>query len=106
MISLPGRFWEDKEWIFAHYSELLRTYKNMWIAVLSKKIIAASPNLGKVEELKAKTGKEHIPVIFLEDGSHVHQYQSDQTARRAKLFRMYFLSKTGLLFPIFKECLH
>lgn len=70
--SLPRRFWEDKEWVFAHYSELLRTYQNMWIAVLNKKIIAASPNLGKVEEIKAKTGKKHIPVIFLEDGSHVY----------------------------------
>ena len=72
MIKLPKRFWDDKEWIFAHYSELLRTYRNMWIAVLNKKIIAASPNLGKVEEIKAKIGKKHIPVIFLEDGSHVY----------------------------------
>ena len=27
---------------------------------------------GKVEEIKAKTGKKHIPLIFLEDGSHVY----------------------------------
>lgn len=72
MLRLPQRFWEDKEWVFAHYSELVRKYPNMWIAVLNKKIIGASPDLGKVEEVKADTGKKHIPVIFLEDGSHVY----------------------------------
>ena len=72
MISLPERFWQDKEWAFAHYSELLRMYKNMWIAVLNKNIIAASPNIGKVEEIKVKKGRKHIPVIFLDDGSHVY----------------------------------
>jgi hypothetical protein len=72
MINLPKRFWEDKEWVFAHYSELLKKYRNMWIAVLNKKIIAASPNPGKVEEIKSKTGNKHIPLIFLEDGSHVY----------------------------------
>lgn len=72
MLKLPKRFWEDKEWAFANYSELLRQYPNMWIAVLNKKIISASPDLGKVEAMKAKTGKKHIPVIFLEDGSHVY----------------------------------
>ncbi len=72
MIKLPKRFWEDKEWAFAHYSELLEKYQNMWIAVLNKKIIAASPDLGKVEEIKAKAEDKHIPVIFLEDGSHVY----------------------------------
>jgi hypothetical protein len=72
MIKLPKRFWEDKEWVFAHYSELLKKHPNMWIAVLNKEIIGASPDLGKVEEIKAKTGKKHIPVIYLEDGSHVY----------------------------------
>jgi hypothetical protein len=72
MLSLPKRFWEDKEWAFAHYSELVREYPNMWIAVLNKKIIGASTDLGRVEKAKADTGKEHIPVIFLEDGSHVY----------------------------------
>lgn len=72
MIKLPNRFWEDKEWAFAHYSELLKQHPNEWVAVLNKKIIAASNDLGKVEEIKAKTGKKHIPVIFLEDGSHVY----------------------------------
>lgn len=73
MLRLPKRFWEDKEWVFAHYSELVREYPNMWIAVLNKKIVGASPDLGKVEEAKIGTGgKKHIPIIFLEDGSHVY----------------------------------
>ncbi len=73
MIKLPKRFWEDKEWVFANYSELLKKHPNMWVTVLDKKIIAASSNLGKVEEIKVRTGKKHIPVIFLEDGSHVYR---------------------------------
>lgn len=72
MLRLPRRFWEDKEWTFTHYSELVKKYPNMWIAVLNKRIIGASPDLEKVEEAKAGTGKKHIPVIFLEDGSHVY----------------------------------
>jgi hypothetical protein len=72
MLRLPKQFWEDKEWAFAHYSELVKKYPNMWIAVLNKKIISASPNLEEIEEAKTKIGKKHIPVIFLEDGSHVY----------------------------------
>lgn len=72
MINIPGRFWEDKEWVFSHYSELLKKHPNMWIAVLNKKIIGASTDLGKVEEIKAKAGEKHIPVIFMDDGSHVY----------------------------------
>ncbi|MDI6792054.1 MAG: DUF5678 domain-containing protein [bacterium] len=72
MLRLPKRFWEDKEWAFTHYSELVKKHPNMWIAVLNKSIIGVSSDLGKVEEIKVKTGKRHIPVIFLEDGSHVY----------------------------------
>jgi hypothetical protein len=69
----PKEFWEDQKWGFKHYSELVRKYPDQWVAIRDKKVVA-SGDLAEVElEAKRKTGKEDIPVIFVESGSHIYR---------------------------------
>jgi len=71
--QIPARFWEDEEWAYENYAELLNLYPNKWVAIVDKKVVAVSDGSGKIlEEARAKTGEDHIAMVFIEDGSHVY----------------------------------
>ena len=71
--KLPQRFWDDREWGYAHYGELAKRYGNQWVVIVNHKAVAASRNLKEAEETaRAKTGEAHVPVIFVELGGHVY----------------------------------
>ncbi len=73
LAEIPERFWEDEAWAYENYSDLLRLYPNRWIAIVDKKVVAVSDGSGNIlKEAKAKTGEKHVPIVFLEDGSHVY----------------------------------
>lgn len=70
---ISKEFWEDQQWGFQHHSDLLGRYKDMWVAIVNKKVVSAGEDLGKVEEeAKQKTGKKQIPVLFVECGAHIY----------------------------------
>jgi hypothetical protein len=71
--QIPPRFWEDEEWAYEHYAELLNLYPNKWVAIVGKKVVAVSDGSGKIlEEARTKTAQAHIAMVFIEDGSHVY----------------------------------
>lgn len=73
MKTISKEFWEDQQWGLKHHSELIDKYKDMWVAIVDKKIVSAGEDLGKVEEeAKQKTGKKQIPVFFVECGAHIY----------------------------------
>jgi hypothetical protein len=73
MSQIPPRFWEDEEWAYAHYAELLNQYPNKWVAIVDKEVVAVSDGSGRIlDEARAKTGRTHIAMVFIEDGSHVY----------------------------------
>src|SRR3989338_4272449 len=64
-LTISKEFWDDQQWGFQHHQELIRKYKDQWIAIVNKQVVSAGVDLGKVEtEAKQKTGKEEIPVFF------------------------------------------
>lgn len=66
-------FWEDLRWGEKHHTELLKKYRDQWVAVHNKKIVASGENLEKVKtEARKKTGKEWVPVLFVEGGEHIY----------------------------------
>ena len=68
----PREFWEDQDWGFKHYSDLVKKYPDKWVAIVHKEVIAAG-DLEKVEkEAEKKVGKKHVPVLFVESGSHIY----------------------------------
>ncbi len=68
----PKEFWRDEKWGFKHYSELVRKYPDRWVAIVNRKVVASGDLKVVEEEAKKKTGKKHIPVIFVESGSHIY----------------------------------
>ncbi len=66
-------YWEDLRWGERNHTEFLKTYKDQWVAVLNKKVVAAGVNLKCVEEeAQRKTGKAEIPVLYVDCGEHIY----------------------------------
>ena len=54
------------------YTKLLEKYRDEWVAIVNKEVVAAGKDLGKVEkEAKRKTGRDPA-VMFVESGSHIY----------------------------------
>jgi hypothetical protein len=73
-LNIEGRFWDDQDWAFQHYPELVVKYAAQWIAVYNREVVASGQDVGQVEEQAAhKTGqpKENIAVIFIEAGDQI-----------------------------------
>ena len=68
----PKEFWDDKEWAFGHYSELMQRYPRCWIAIVNKEVVSAGSDLKKVrEEAQKRTHRKEIPLIFVEGEASV-----------------------------------
>lgn len=73
MKPISKEFWEDQQWGFQHHTELLRQFKDQWIAISDKKVVSSGLDLGKVKEKARKvTKKKEIPVMFVECGAHLY----------------------------------
>jgi hypothetical protein len=73
-LKIETQVWDDQDWAFQHYSDLVAKYGNQWIAVYNQRVVASGHDLGQVEEQAAnKTGqaKEKIAVIFVEAGNQI-----------------------------------
>ena len=71
---IPKRYWQDQQWAFGHYPELVKRYKNRWVAVVDRRVVAASKSSVKAQEqARAKTGRQlPIAVVYVETGRHVY----------------------------------
>ncbi|MGQ9627938.1 MAG: DUF5678 domain-containing protein [Anaerolineae bacterium] len=58
---------EDQQWALENYGDLCGKYPDKWIAIVDKKVVAAGDNIEKIRaEAFQKTGREDVPVIFVE----------------------------------------
>jgi hypothetical protein len=75
---VPKEFWEDEDWAYDNYNELVRKYPDQWVSIVEKHVIAAGDNRAKVIELaKRKAGKKDFPTIFLEKKIRVYKNQCE-----------------------------
>ncbi|MBI4919046.1 hypothetical protein HY837_03890 [archaeon] len=73
MIDTDPVFWEDLKWGETHHTELLENYRDKWVAINNKVIVAAGEDLSEVmNKAKSLTGKEEVPVLFIDCGDHVY----------------------------------
>ena len=74
-MKIPEPFWKDSHWIEKHYSKLMETYPDQWIAVVNQQVTAHGKNMAKVKrEAAGKTKSQAFPVVFIECGNHVYRY--------------------------------
>lgn len=70
----PKEYWDDRDWVHEHISEITEQYPNQWIAVVDKQVVAAGKVIAEVRnEAEQKTGRKHFPVIFAERGIRVYK---------------------------------
>ena len=70
----PKRFWEDDHWAQEHYQTLLECYPHQWVAILNKAVVAAHEDLKILKKIISKKTKSIVPVLYVEDASHVYAY--------------------------------
>ncbi len=72
-MAMDKRLLEDLDWAEEHHSELLRKYRDQWIAVYNKHVIAAGELGGEVEkEASTKLGKKRPALYFVDSGSSIY----------------------------------
>ncbi|MBI3330669.1 MAG: hypothetical protein HYZ96_00995 [Candidatus Omnitrophica bacterium] len=71
---IPKSYWQDQDWAFQHYPELVKRYGDRWVAVVNRRVVAASKSSVKAQEqARAKTGRRlPIAVVYVETGRHVY----------------------------------
>jgi len=68
----PKEYFEDIEWAESNYSELQKEFRNKWVAIVGKKVVAFGDSIKRIrEDARKKTGVKHIPILFVESGSNI-----------------------------------
>ena len=70
----PKSYWQDQDWAFEHYPALAKRYGNRWVAVVNRRVVAASKSSVRAQkQARAKTGRQlPIAVVYVETGRHVY----------------------------------
>lgn len=73
MAKIDPCFWEDLRWGEKHHGELLKEYKDLWVAISEKKVVAAGDHGAEVlAAAQKKTGKEQVPLLYVDCGEHIY----------------------------------
>ncbi|MBI4257720.1 MAG: hypothetical protein HY619_02080 [Thaumarchaeota archaeon] len=72
-LTISKEFWEDMKWGREHYGELQKQYKNMWVAIVARKVVSYGKDGTKVREEAARlTGRKEIYMTFVESGVAIY----------------------------------
>lgn len=72
-LTVSKEFWEDVKWEEEHYAELQRQYKDKWIAIAGRRVVAYGKDLGKVEEEARRiTGSKEVYTTYIESGAAIY----------------------------------
>lgn len=67
------RFLEDLDWAGAHHTALLKRYRDQWVAIYKKQVVAHGTSLAQVKRAaQVKTGRKRIPVYFVDSGANIY----------------------------------
>ncbi len=72
-MKVQDRFLEDLDWAGEHHTELLAKYRDQWVAVCDRQIVAHRISITKVRKTaQVKTGNKHIPLYFVDSSSNIY----------------------------------
>lgn len=73
IMKTSNRFLEDLDWAGAHHTALLKHYRDQWVAIYKKQVVAHGTSLAQVKKAaQAKTGRKRIPVYFVDSGASIY----------------------------------
>ena len=73
--TIPQAYWENSRWGREHATELYQQYKDVWIAIADKQVVAVGNDPIRVRKIAArKTGRPtaEIAVKFIESGLTIY----------------------------------
>ncbi len=71
----PNEYWEDSKWARDHFSDIVKEYHGLWVAIVDKKVVAAGSTIEEVERAcKEETGRDEFPIYLAEKGLRVYSY--------------------------------
>lgn len=72
--ATPKSYWEDSKWANENFTDIVKQYPNLWVAIVNKKVVAAGKIISEVRKIaQQKTNQKSFPVIFAEKRIHVYQ---------------------------------
>lgn len=72
-LAIPKRFYEDEDWAYKNYADLVKKYGDRWVAIYNKKIVSSSNDGYKALDRARKITKDDkIPIVFVEKMPHVY----------------------------------
>jgi len=72
---IDPRYFQDLDWAYANYNALAAAHPNQWVAVVDGRVVAASVDLGAVEEEALRVaGRRDVAILFVEHGIHVYAH--------------------------------
>ena len=75
--ATPKSYWEDTKWANENFTDIVRQYPNLWVAIVDKKVVAAGKVISEVRKIaQQKTNQKSFPVIFAEKGIKVLRLNS------------------------------
>jgi hypothetical protein len=73
MHKIDKTFWEDLRWGEGQHTQFLEKYRDQWVAIRNKEVVAFGSNLAGVKKkAQKKTGKRDVPVVFVDCGEHIY----------------------------------
>ena len=70
-------FWDDFEWANTHMDEISAAYPDLWVAIVSRRVVASGPVLADVESQALElTGRAEFPILYAEAGIRVYAHQA------------------------------
>lgn len=70
---MDERYLEDLNWAGEHHSQLLEKYREQWVAIFNKQVVASGESITDVRKTaQSKTGERHIPVYFIDSASNIY----------------------------------
>lgn len=73
MVIMDERYLEDLNWAGEHHSKLLQRYREQWVAVHNRRVVAFGKSIIAVRKnAQSKTGEEHIPVYFVDSPGNIY----------------------------------
>lgn len=72
-LNIPKRFFTDTDWAYNHYNDLIKKYKDTWVAIYNKKVVSSCDDGYKALDIaRKKTKIEKIPIVFVSKMSNVY----------------------------------
>lgn len=66
------QFARDQQWIEERMSEFVQQYPDQWLAVYRQQVVAASPDLGVVQQAANEIEDYEVTILFVEGRIYVY----------------------------------